>query len=119
MGVHLVAVEDVVRGDLVVPAQRAGGEVEGDDRVGVEVVARAARSRSGTRACPGTGPGWRRRRRRGPRSRSIAGGYQAPPPELTSGLPQRSSPSTVSNVPARPRPVAASSALTTPRSPPV
>ena len=64
--------------------------VEGDGRVGVEVrpgPARPVRELGGARE----------RRRvgdapvaRDPRSVSIDGGYHAPPPELTSGLPQRS-----------------------------
>ena len=42
--VHQVAVEEVVRMDLVVPAQLAGVDVEGDRRVGVEVGAGTARA---------------------------------------------------------------------------
>ena len=42
-----VPVEDVVLDGLVVPAELAGGGVEGHDRVGVEVRARAARAVGG------------------------------------------------------------------------
>ena len=68
-----VVVAQVVRGHLLVPEQLAGGAVERDERVGVEVRPRAAAARSGRPASAGRGRGWRRRGRRGRGSRPPAG----------------------------------------------